>query len=645
MSAIYKLHTNRVVDFAAEELLKYLRMMADLPQLPIVFDPKATDGFRLGLLSDFGIPFEGEDPELDDVVHIETDETGGILAGSNMRSILFAVYRYFKLHGCRFLFPGIDGEYIPRTPLRPQSYHKMADIRYRGHTTEGDPSIYHVVDYMDYHAKQELNRYGVHGVHNYHIRYYRHRFNEKHRPPEPVDREKIYQWKLLTEEEAAKRGIMLVDGHHDWVARSLGISDKKYYGVNRVEAPPEAIEKMALLTELGGKRGVRNNNPNFTNLCMSNPEAREGFIRTIVEYVEQNPHIHHVGCGVADTSRNHCECPECQKKRPSDWIIMMLNEIDARLTAKGIPTKLLFSAYIDTIFPPLTERVNNPDRFIFNYCPITRSYTSSITPESKIPPTKPYIRNKWVAPKTSEECFAYLKEWQKVHTCSICTFEYHYWKHQFRDPGMMAISRRIYEDMRNLKPLGFSGIMEDGSNRSFFPNGFISHIFSATALDQNLDYETELADYFFHVYGEDWQQARAYLDAMSAAFDHKYMNAERSADRTKGNFYNPDHVKDLNKVKDIAAAGKELAKAHFVMPTRPQTVTWRLLYRHAQWCEGIAEAFKLLCVGDNEGFDKTLREFILDFGQHEFEFERYFDLGLAAHSLTSLKVLPDVEVD
>ena len=61
--------------------------------------------------------------------------------------------------------------------------------------------------------------------------------------------------------------------------------------------------------------------------------------------------------------------------------------------------------------------------------------------------------------------------------------------------------------------------------------------------------------------------------------------------------------------------------------------------------ETVEKAFKLLCVGDNEGFDKTLREFILDFGQHEFEFERYFDLGLAAHSLTSLKVLPDVEVD
>ena len=50
MLMINKLHSHRVVDFAAEELLKYLRMMAGLPQMPIVFDPDAKDGFRLGLL-------------------------------------------------------------------------------------------------------------------------------------------------------------------------------------------------------------------------------------------------------------------------------------------------------------------------------------------------------------------------------------------------------------------------------------------------------------------------------------------------------------------------------------------------------------------------------------------------------------------
>lgn len=642
MLTINKLHSHRVVDFAAEELQKYLRMMAALPQMPIVFDPEATQGFRLGLLSDFGIPFEGEDPELDDVVHIDTDENGGILAGSNYRSVLFAVYRFLKLHGCRFLFPGVDGEYIPRTSLQKQSYHKMADLRYRGHTTEGDPSIQHVLDYIDYHAKQELNTYGLHGIYIYHNRFYKHRFNEQNRPPEPVEEALVMQWKLLCEEEATKRGLQLHDGHHDWVARALGIADRsRFYGPNREEPPAEAVAKMAML---GGKRGVHKGDPNFTNMCMSDPEARRAFVDVFVDYVQSHPHLAAVSCSVADTSHNHCECEACRKKRPSDWLVMILNEIDERLTEKGIPTKIRFGCYIDNMFAPVVERIKNPDRFILNHCPITRTYSSSITPETPIPPVKPYIRNAWEAPKTSEECFAYFKEWRKVFDGTIATFEYHYWKPQFRDPGMMAISRRIYEDMRNLSALGFSGIVEDGSNRSFFPNGFISHIYSATLLDQKLDYEKELADYFLHVYGEDWQQARDYLDRMSAAFDHKYMCGEKSQDASKGRYYDPDHVKSLQTVEQIAAEGKALATAHFAMPTRPQTVTWRLLYRHAQWCEGVANALQYLCVGDHEAYNATLRAFITDFGKHEFEVERYFDLGLASHSLTDLLRLAAVQV-
>ena len=115
MHMIYKLRTNRVIDFAAEELKKYLQMMMPTyTDIPVEYNPDAKDGFRLGLLEDFGLPFEGKNANSDDVVHIDTDESGGVLAGSNMRSILFAVYRYLKLNGCRFFAPGIDGEYIPR---------------------------------------------------------------------------------------------------------------------------------------------------------------------------------------------------------------------------------------------------------------------------------------------------------------------------------------------------------------------------------------------------------------------------------------------------------------------------------------------------------------------------------------------------
>ena len=84
-------------------------MDMDCTAIDIVYDPEAKDGFRLGLLEDFGIPFEGKDAKIEDVVHIDTDEQGGILAGSNSRSVLYAVYRYLKLNGCRFLFPGAEG--------------------------------------------------------------------------------------------------------------------------------------------------------------------------------------------------------------------------------------------------------------------------------------------------------------------------------------------------------------------------------------------------------------------------------------------------------------------------------------------------------------------------------------------------------
>ena len=134
MLTIYKLRADHTVDFAAEELKKYLRMMMPrCGEIDICYDPKATDGFRLGLLEDHNLPNEAEDPVLDDIVHIDTDEKGGILAGSNPRSVLFAVYRYLKLNGCRWLYPGVDGEHIPMQDIAPQKYHHLASHRFRGH--------------------------------------------------------------------------------------------------------------------------------------------------------------------------------------------------------------------------------------------------------------------------------------------------------------------------------------------------------------------------------------------------------------------------------------------------------------------------------------------------------------------------------
>ena len=139
MYKIYKITSNTVVDFAAEELKKYLRMMMPrCGEITIEYKPEATDGFRLGLMDAFGLDTsEAKDQSLDDILHIDTDENGGIIAGNNLRSVLQAVYKYLTINGCRWLFPGVDGEFIPIQDIAPTKYHKLADCRYRGQCNEG----------------------------------------------------------------------------------------------------------------------------------------------------------------------------------------------------------------------------------------------------------------------------------------------------------------------------------------------------------------------------------------------------------------------------------------------------------------------------------------------------------------------------
>ena len=139
MFYINKIISDPIIDFAAEELKKYLRMM--MPEggdVKIAYAPDARDGFRLGLMQNFGLDVsDAEDTELDDIVYIDTDEKGGIIAGSNPRSVLLAVYEYFRQMGCRWLFPGVDGEYIPMKNITPVKYRFKPSMRYRGWCNEG----------------------------------------------------------------------------------------------------------------------------------------------------------------------------------------------------------------------------------------------------------------------------------------------------------------------------------------------------------------------------------------------------------------------------------------------------------------------------------------------------------------------------
>ena len=455
MLTINKIRADHVIDFAAEELKKYLRMMMpECGEIDICYDPAATDGFRLGLLQDFSLPNEAEDPVLDDVIHIDTTDNGGILAGSNPRSVLFAVYRFLRENGCRWLYPGVDGDYVPMQDIRGVRYHKLADHRFRGFCNEGSESQTCMLECADYYAKLEMNVYMLEWFvpNGYYNRYYSHMCNEKNRSPEDIDDTLILQWKRQCEAEISKRGLMFHDIGHGWTSRPFGLPCNNSVD-NNFEDLPLTQEQISVMAMIDGKRGLFRKAPIFTNVCMSQPKVRAAIAKEVADYAQTHKNIDYLHVWLSDGAKNHCECDECRKMRPADWYMMIMNEIDRELTARGLDTRIVFIAYLDTYFAPEEISIENPTRFSLLYAPISRNYCSSITEDTVVPSVPEYERNAWKTPST-EECFALLKDWQRSWKGTVFSYEYHFWRHQFLDPGGLALARRLYEDVRSLTLAG-----------------------------------------------------------------------------------------------------------------------------------------------------------------------------------------------
>ncbi len=629
MYRIFKITSNPTVDFAAEELKKYLRMMMPrCGEISIEYAPEAKDGFRLGVMADFGLDTsEAKDIALDDILHIDTDSEGGIIAGSNPRSVLLAVYRYLTINGCRWLYPGIDGEFIPVKDVEPTKYHKMADCRYRGQCNEGAEYQPNMMEAIEWTPKVGMNIFMIEcfapGYYNY---YYNHRFNDKNRDPEPVTKDTLVQWKKQCEAEISKRGLQFHDIGHGWTTMGLGIDPETRLTVEEWEAREEFAAAQPYLALYDGKRTIYKGDPWLTNFCMSNPEARRLVTKAIVDYSEISTNVDFLHVWLADSVNRQCECEECQKKSVSDWYAILLNEIDAELTARNLDTHIVMISYYDTLFAPETERFNNPDRFTILLAPITRTYTEGVA-EKPVNITLPkYERNKVNLPKENDIGIAFGKSWKNTCDVDVIVYEYHFWVNQVYEPTGLKFAEIINQDIKGYRYHGFGGTIEDGSQRSFFPNGFAFYTYGQTLFDCGLDFEELKEDYFSHAYGEDWREVVAFLEKLADCFDHKYLAGENSANESIGKYYNPARAEKLREIKKIIAEFKPFVEAHKNMPKRPQTVSYRILWRYLEYAEGLAQIATLKCLGAGKEAKELYKKFIEDFGRYELEIERYFDI-------------------
>ena len=197
---------------------------------------------------------------------------------------------------------------------------------------------------------------------------------------------------------------------------------------------------------------------------------------------------------------------------------------------------------------------------------------------------------------------------------------------------MLNGPRIINDDIKLYRENDVNGIIEDGSQRSFFPNGFAFYTYARTLFDTSLTYDELLEDYFSHAYGEDWKKFLDYLTELSEVMDFKYLEGKKSADPEIGIYYAPDEVKLLERVPEVTAKGMELIKEYYNSDVRVQTVSVRLLELHAQFCESISKALIEKALGNDDRAKELYEETRLEFGNKEAYFQPFFDHTLLIYS-------------
>lgn len=631
MYQINKITSSPVVDFAAEELKKYLRMMMPrCGEIPIAYDPDASDGFRLGLMADFGLSSaEAKDPALDDIVHIDTDERGGIIAGSNLRSVLQAVYRYLRENGCRWLFPGIDGEYIPIRQIAPTKYHKMADCRFRGQCNEGSEAQYNMIETIDFSPKIGLNVYMLEFdiPYGYYQGWYDHLLNDTYKK-ETVTPENVLQWKRMCEVEMSKRGLQFHDRGHGWTMEAFGFDAGGTWAQQGNGEDLTNVGNGRFVAMINGKRAFFNGRPMDTNFCMSNAEARQIFANCVADYAQCQSNVDYLHIWLADSKNNHCECSECVKKDTADWYVMLLNDIDAELERRGLENHLVFIVYSDLLWAPREEKIRNPKRFSMLFAPITRVYNESYDVEPDMASYTGYHRNDHILPRGMGENLACLEKWKESYPGDVMSYDYHFhWVHCV-DPGYMSIAKRVHEDIRNLKKAGVQGLIEDQTQRNYFPTGFPMYVYGNTLFDNSLTLEQLEEDYFSHAFGEDWQQVRDYMWTISNLFDFNYMICYPVFGVCLGSTVSEEMVEKLGKVAALVDDFRPVIEKNLIQPMRAATVSWQLLDEHSEFTKFMARIFRLRAEDNDEGALEEYERMRTFMAPKEPRLQRYFDHGL-----------------
>lgn len=459
-------------------------------------------------------------------IEIAVNAGKGYIRGNRPRAVLLGVYEFLRRVGCEFLRPGNAGEHIPHKPLSELTV--AADItpanRHRGITIEGAVSLENVLDIIEWAPKVGFNSYFVQFRTGFEFfdRWYSHASNPtlKSKVITIKDSEQFVQRIVSAIKE---RDMIYHAVGHGWTSECLGIKGEGWK-TEEVDLSESQLEMTALVK---GKRGLFGGVPLNTQLCYSNAKVRAQMVEEVVKYAKNNPQTDVIHFWLADAFNNVCECENCRKKRFSDWYVMMLNDIDERLTGEGLNVKICFLVYFDLYWKPLYERIRNNDRFIMMFAPLFRTFTQSYDGAESIE-TANYELNAVDYPRGVGAYLGFLREWQQIFDGDSFDFDYHLMWDINRDFGGSALAGVLYKDVRSLKALGLNGFMSCQIQRAFYPNGLTVWLMGRSLFDGEISFEQLQSDYYSAAFGKYCDFARVFYATLDEKVPFSYFEGGRT---------------------------------------------------------------------------------------------------------------------
>lgn len=642
---------DRTILFAAKELKEYLQKMDPSAAIIVEESTFPVDGcINIGICEVFDalLP-DVADKKYDDAIHIDIKNASGTITGTNVRSVLIAVYRFLRELGCCFIRPGKDNEIIPSCDISAARVHitEAASYRHRENCIEGHVSYEHISEMIDWMPKIGMNSFFMQFLKPY--GFFKTWYSHEHNPymeDNSKSSEEIDWIVEKLEDEIAERGMLYSKVGHSWTTECLGI-EASYWDTTD-EPVPEHLQQYLALVD--GKRGLLNGVPINTDLCYSNPEVQELLSDYVVQYAKNNPHITTIVFWAADSGAGRCQCAGCQKHAMIDWYVKISNIINDKFEEAKLDTKIAFLS-LSGHYPTL--RFNNPDRFIMMHAPIQRNLCETypdVVDEEYLSSTPLWEGTDGSARKkhfnSVRNYVKDFKKWQEVFPGDNEIFDYQLIWFYNMDPGNMICAENLSRDMRNLKAMNINGMSSCQSQRVFWPTALPMVAMAETLWNRDTDFETLKTSYLTGAFGKDGVKLGELLTKLG--------NRRISHFMCSNDALNWDLIADEKTVAELTATYpviaelKELIARNVKDTTLPEAVlrSWQYLTCYPDYIRGYIDMW-IAAFGEADiPKARQLSVELIDYvRKNEYQIHRVFDGTLfmrrLLHCINSTKLPGD----